>query len=190
MEDLRKLAALLHERDEIEARIAGLTGRSARQGDVGEFIAARVFDIALAPNAVQAGYDGHFRSGELAGRTVNVKTYGSATAGIDISAHECDYYLVLSGPSKPVGAGPHYRWQLSAVYLFDAKALIAEFNNRKVKIGIATSLRVSDLAAAQIYPAEGPHSMLTLTDDQRLMLSLFCDTSPAVSNTGVTTGAA
>jgi hypothetical protein len=173
MDELRELAALLRERDEIEARIAGLTGRSARQGDVGEFIASRVFDIALAPNAVQAGYDGHFRSGELAGRTVNVKTYGSAAAGIDISAHGCDYYLVLSGPPKPAGVVPHYRWQLSAVYLFDAKALIAEFNNRKVKVGIATSLRASDLAAAQIYPGNDPQSVLRLTDAQRSMLSLF-----------------
>jgi len=67
---LRELAALLRERDGIETQIALLTGRSARQGDVGEFIASRVFDIDLAATAVQAGHDGRFRSGALAGSTV------------------------------------------------------------------------------------------------------------------------
>ncbi|MEV4662762.1 hypothetical protein AB0J85_12510 [Micromonospora echinofusca] len=59
-ETLRQLAALLRTRDELDARIAALTGRSARPGDVGEFIAAQVFDIELADTAVQAGYDGVF----------------------------------------------------------------------------------------------------------------------------------
>jgi hypothetical protein len=71
---LRELAALLIERDGIETQIARITKRSARQGDIGEFIASRIFDIELATNAAQAGHDGHFRSSDLAGRTVNVKT--------------------------------------------------------------------------------------------------------------------
>ncbi|MGC4763555.1 hypothetical protein ACLQ20_11945 [Micromonospora sp. DT46] len=40
---------------------------------------------------MQAGYDGTFRSGPLAGRTVNVKAYGDAFAGLDISPHHCDH---------------------------------------------------------------------------------------------------
>ncbi len=78
----------------------GITGRSARQGDIGEFIAAHVLYIKLTSTTVQAGYDGWFRSGPLEGRTVNVKTYGSAAAGIDISSHACDYYLVLERPTE------------------------------------------------------------------------------------------
>ena len=67
---LLQLAELLRIRNELDARISQLTGRSARPGDVGEFIASRVFDIELAATATQAGYDGRFRSGPLAGRTV------------------------------------------------------------------------------------------------------------------------
>lgn len=171
---LEDLAARLRERDGIEARIAELTGTSARQGDVGEFIASRIFDIELAVNPVQAGHDGHFRSGRnVDGGTVNVKTYGSLTAGIDISAHGCDYYLVLSGSPRPTGPVRHHRWQLISVYLFDAHQLVAELVRRTVKIGTATSLRAADIASAQIYPVEGSEPVLHLSDEQRSMLSLF-----------------
>jgi hypothetical protein len=170
---LADLAGLLRERDDIEQRIARITGRSARQGDVGEFIAACVFDIELAPTAVQAGHDGWFRSEPLKDRTVNIKTYGSAAAGIDISLHACDYYLVLSGPLKPPGAVQHHRWSISAVYLFDGQRLLAEFTNRGVKVGIATGLRVGDLAAAQLYPVQGTNALLRLTEEQQAMLALF-----------------
>jgi len=104
---LSRLADLLRQRDVLDTQIAAITKRSARQGDVGELIAAQVFDIELAGDAVQAGYDGWFRSGPLQGRTVNIKAYGDAAAGIDISPHECDFYLVLSGPPPaPGGVGP------------------------------------------------------------------------------------
>ncbi|HET8681190.1 MAG TPA: hypothetical protein VFM54_04875 [Micromonosporaceae bacterium] len=66
---LSQLADLLRRRDALDGRIAEITGRSARQGDVGELVAARVFDIELARHAVQAGYDGRFRSGPLKDRT-------------------------------------------------------------------------------------------------------------------------
>ncbi|MCW3840996.1 DUF4263 domain-containing protein [Micromonospora yasonensis] len=68
-ETLHQLAALLQARDDLDVRIAALTGRSARPGDIGEFIAAQVFDIELAGTGIQAGYDGTFRSGPNAGRT-------------------------------------------------------------------------------------------------------------------------
>ncbi|GAA2713761.1 hypothetical protein [Actinoplanes palleronii] len=172
-EGLAELAGLLRERDEIEQRIAGITRRSARQGDVGEFIAAAVFDIRLAATAIQAGHDGWFRSGPLKDRTVNIKAYGSAAAGIDISPHPCEYYLVLSGPAKPSGAVHHHRWWISAVYLFDAPALLAGFAARGVKVGVATSVRAADLTAAQLYPTPGPNALLPLTPEQRSMLALF-----------------
>ncbi|BEL05762.1 hypothetical protein Q0Z83_039530 [Actinoplanes sichuanensis] len=170
---LADLASLLRDRDEIERRIAGITGRSARQGDIGEFIAAHVFDIELTSTTVEAGYDGWFRSGPLEGRTVNVKTYGSAAAGIDISSHACDYYLVLTGPPKPTGPVQHHRWSISAIYLFETQRLLAEFISRGVRIGVATSLRAGDLAAAQLYPVHGAHALLNLTAEQREGLARF-----------------
>jgi hypothetical protein len=57
-DDLRRLAELLVVCDELDARIAEVIGRSARPGDVGESIAARVFDIELTASATQAGCDG------------------------------------------------------------------------------------------------------------------------------------
>ncbi|WP_327006849.1 hypothetical protein OHA72_05970 [Dactylosporangium sp. NBC_01737] len=163
---LAELAALLGGRARIDASIARLTGRSARPGDVGEFIAAQVFDIELAPTAVQAGHDGKFRSGVFAGRTVNVKLYGDAGGGIDIGAHPCDVYLVLSGPKTS-------RFAITHVYLFDTGQLLATLQARNVKIGIATSLRRADLDAARIYPDPAPTATYLLTAEQRNLLALF-----------------
>ncbi|MET7669567.1 hypothetical protein [Micromonospora luteifusca] len=170
---LHQLAALLRDRDELDARIAAFTGRSARPGDIGEFIAAQVFDIEPAGTAVQAGYDGVFRSGALAGRTVNVKAYGDALAGIDISPHPCDFYLVFSGPPRPLGAVRHHQWQVSAAYLFDTSRLLETLAGRGVKIGIATSIRRADLDAARIFPATNGTSLLRLTPEQTALLNLF-----------------
>jgi len=172
-DELRQLADLLRLRDDLDARIAALTGRSARQGDVGEFIASKVFDIELAATAVQAGYDGRFRSGPLTGGTVNIKTYGDAVTGLDIGLHPCDFYLVFSGPPRAVGPVRHHRWRISAVYLFDTHRLTTDLVARNTKIGIATSLRRSDLAAAQLFPAGSATAALSLTKRQSAMLSLF-----------------
>lgn len=172
-EMLRQLAELLRARDELDTRIAALTGRSARPGDIGEFIAAQVFDIELTGTATQAGHDGIFRSGALAGRTVNIKTYGDAYAGIDIGPHPCDFYLILSGPPRQQGGVRHHPWQISAVYLFDVPTLRETLTARGVKIGIATSIRRSDLDAARIYPGTNATSPLRLTPEQLALLSLF-----------------
>ncbi|UWZ39777.1 hypothetical protein Drose_17060 [Dactylosporangium roseum] len=172
-EDLRQLAELLRARDELDFKIAEVTGRSARRGDVGEFIAAQVFDIELAMTATQPGHDGRFRSGPLHGATVNVKMYGEAVAGIDLSPHPCDYHLVLSGPRRPAGVVRHHRWCIAAAYLFATGRLFEQLNERNVKIGIATSIRKSDLEAARIFPDAGPTPPLSLSAKQRALLSLF-----------------
>ncbi|MFC0003615.1 hypothetical protein [Micromonospora siamensis] len=181
-DELHQLAALLRDRDALDARIARLTGRSARQGDIGEFVAARVFDIALAANPVQAGHDGTFRSGPLAGRTVNVKTYGDAFDGIDISPHSADFYLIFSGLRRPPGAVRHHRWQLSAAYLLDTRRLRETLTGRGVKIGTATSIRTADLEAARIFPDTNPYPPLRLTAEQVALLSLFAEGSRDTSS--------
>ena len=150
-DELAQLAQLLVARDALDSRIAELVGRSARPGDVGEFIAARVFDLELAATATQAGYDGSFRSGPLAGKTVNVKTYGDVLGGLDIGAHPCDYTLVLTGPPRGGVVGVrHHRWRITGVYLFEMTQLLATLTARGVKIGIATSLRKADVEARRM----------------------------------------
>jgi hypothetical protein len=46
-DSLARAAALLRERNAIDAELAGLTGRPMTSGHLGEWIAAQVFDIAL-----------------------------------------------------------------------------------------------------------------------------------------------
>jgi len=174
---LAELATLLADRARIDASIARLTGRSARPGDVGEFIAAQIFDIELARTAVQAGHDGKFRSGVFAGRTVNVKLYGDAGGGIDLGIHPCDMHLVLSGPRTS-------RFAITHVYLFDTEQLLASLRARGVKIGIATSLRRADLDAARIYPDPAPTAAYLLTAEQRNLLALFGSTSSESAEAG------
>jgi hypothetical protein len=57
----------------------------ATVGDIGEWIAAKVFDIELAATANNTAFDGHFTTGSLAGQTVNVKTYLQQYGSLDVT---------------------------------------------------------------------------------------------------------
>ena len=65
MNDLEHLAVLIREQNPVSNEIAALVGRPALAGHVGEFIAARIFDIKLAASATERSIDGHFTSGAL-----------------------------------------------------------------------------------------------------------------------------
>jgi hypothetical protein len=54
---LAELAGLLCSRNEIDRHIAGVIGRTATTGHIGEFVAAAIFDIELAASGVQAGFE-------------------------------------------------------------------------------------------------------------------------------------
>ena len=97
-DDLQHLASLLHARNTNEIAIAQIIGRPAERGHIGEYIASRIFDIALEQSAVHRGSDGRFKSGPLAGKSVNIKMYGNREGIFDIKP-EClpDYYLVQAG---------------------------------------------------------------------------------------------
>jgi hypothetical protein len=60
-----RIASLLQERNALDRSIAGLIDRPMTAGHLGEWIAARIFDIELEPSAVAAAIDGRFRSGPL-----------------------------------------------------------------------------------------------------------------------------
>jgi len=83
--ELAELAALLRERNVLDARLGRLLDRPVNTGSIGELIAARIFDIELSATANAAGYDGHFTKGVLAGRTVNVKAYAKHESVLDIN---------------------------------------------------------------------------------------------------------
>ena len=48
MDDLERLALLVRQRNEVEVEITRIIGRPAQIGQIGEYIAAKVFRIAMA----------------------------------------------------------------------------------------------------------------------------------------------
>jgi hypothetical protein len=174
-EYLTKLALAIKQKTIADNEIARIIGRPCERGHVGEYIAARVFAIALHASASHKGADGHFAEGNLAARTVNVKWYGKGEGLLDIATEAMpDFYLVMTGPSAAAvsSRGATRPWLISDVYLFDAAVLVERLRTRAVKIGIATSVAKELWEAAEIYPAPR-NELLTLSDEQTSGLALF-----------------
>jgi hypothetical protein len=76
--DLKRLSDPVREHNAIGDQIAGVIGRPAERGHVGEYVVAQIFNITLERSARKRARDGRFTAGALAGRTVNVKWYGKA----------------------------------------------------------------------------------------------------------------
>jgi hypothetical protein len=168
MPDLERLAELIQIKNNADAAIAELIGRPSAPGNIGEFVAARVFAIQLMTSGSHPGYDGKFTNGLLAGKTVNIKTYSRHQSVLDISAHPCDYYLVLTGPA---GAHPALGHRLR-VPVPARGAAVSALTARGIKIGVATSVRKADCEAAWIFPRpQAPR--LQLTESQLAQLTLF-----------------
>jgi hypothetical protein len=175
IEDVVNLAMLVHRRNEIDSEIAKLIGRPAMAGHIGEFIASRVFDIELCESAVQKGIDGFFRSGPLAGKSVNIKLYGRKEGLLDIREDAVpDYYLVLTGPALIAmsSKGGHRPTLISSVFLFEGSGLVAALLERGVKVGVATSVRKHHWDACELHPVQRCTD-LVLSDEQRQMLAMF-----------------
>lgn len=169
------LASLLAERNAVDATIAAIIGRPAQVGHLGEYVAGEIFGIQLEASAVQAGYDGRFRDGPLAGKTVNIKMYGKREGLLDINEKNVpDFYLVLAGPksSQLTSKGSTRPFVIKEVFLFDAPALIERVRERGVKIGVATSVISSEWEAALIFPPPSK-APLVLADYQLGLLRLF-----------------
>ena len=174
---LEKLAALLRQRNQIDDKIASLIDRPAHSGHLGEFVAAKIFNIKLAELSTQKGSDGHFTSGTLAGRSVNVKKYS-----LDDSTHNIrpdalpDYYLVITGhrAQATTSRGTTQPWTIKSVFLFEAEPLVEKLRQRCLQIGTATSVIRQYWEEAQIYPTQ-TNSILALTAEQNRLLRLFAD---------------
>jgi hypothetical protein len=147
-------------------------------GHLGEWIAARIFDIALEHSATTAAFDGRFTTGALRGRTVNIKWYLKREGLLDVTQSPAlDYYLVLTGPAAPAGysRGGLRPWCVESVYLFDAHHLLEELRSRRVKIGVASNVRAAQWAAAEIYP-QARNPALAQRPEQADLLRLFSAT--------------
>ena len=175
MEDLKQLAKAIQRKNSVGAEIARIVGRPALLGHVGEYIAARIFGIALEQSAARKGIDGYFTRGNLAGKTVNIKWYGKMEGVLDISQESLpDFYLVMTGPKgSPISSrGAMRPWIISCVFLFDAVKLVGELKHRGIKIGIATSVRQDLWEMAEIYPAQR-NSQVILSHKEKRLLALF-----------------
>lgn len=148
--ELECLAGLIRVKNEADRAIAQLIARPCTPGNIGEFVAAKVFAIRLSTTGVQPGYDGEFEEGPLAGKTVNVKAYSRQEYVLDISPHPCDYYLVLTGPPGQAQVLP---WVIHSVFLFDQKELLGKLRSGGVKIGVATSVAEGVLGSRTDLPA-------------------------------------
>src|SRR5713226_8030865 len=145
--NISRLAALLRRYNAIGDTIAGVIGRPAERGHVGEYIAASIFDITLERSARKRARDGRFMAGALAGRTVNVKWYGKQEGVLDLHARGApDYYLALTGPAGSAASsrGTTRTWMIQCVYLFDARRLLEDLRARGVKRLRAATLPAAD----------------------------------------------
>jgi predicted RNase H-like nuclease len=175
---LKDLAGLVRRRNRIDQQIAQLIGRPSNPGNIGEFIAAEIFDIKLTGSGTTAGYDGTFRSGPYAGKTVNVKMYAQDGGLLDISQHAADFYIALTGPRPIVSGARSLPMRVDAVYLFDSAMLLDDLTERRVRVGTATSVRRHHWQRGQIYP---PHegAVWHLSEHQLELLRQFrWDVSP------------
>ncbi|WP_203930306.1 hypothetical protein [Virgisporangium ochraceum] len=174
-QELRTVAGLLHERNVIDKKIAGIIERPMTAGHLGEWIAAKIFDIDLEQTATSKAFDGRFASGSLQGLTVNVKWYLKREGLIDVTESDgLDYYLVLAGPAAPAisSRGTVRPWCLNSVHLFDARQLLRELRERGVRIGTGTSVLAAQWAAAEIYPQQRS-SALVVQPEQAALLRQF-----------------
>ena len=182
LDDLSTLAALLRQRAGIDQQIAAILGQPVHPGHFGEFVASAIFGVELAPTATQKAHDGMFRSGPLAGATVNVKFRSRHTDLLNIAASadprdHPDCYLALEGLTRPAGSsrGEHAPLCVAQAYVFESRPLLAALAARGVDAhhqGRSVNPGRASWRAAMVYP-EAHYPRLTLTDAQRDALRLF-----------------
>ena len=125
-EGLRRIADLLERRNRLDDEIAARVGRPTTSGHLGEWIAVEIFDVELDKSASAAAWDGHFRSGPLQWRSVNVNWYLQREGILDLTSLLMpDEYLMRTGPTSAATTsyGGTRPWRINNVYLFDALGL-------------------------------------------------------------------
>jgi len=174
-DDLARVAELLRQRNRIDTQITEIIQRPMTSGHLGEWIAARVFDIELETSASRTAIDGRFRTGSLQGKTVNIKWYLKREGLLDMTTTGWpDYYLVMTGPASPAvsSRGDTRPWRIDSVYLFDAARLDAEQRARGVQVGTAASVPNRLWEAAETFP-RATNPLLCVSPEQAAMLEPF-----------------
>ncbi len=175
MDELKTLAELIKKRNGIGIRISKIIDRPSLQGHMGEFIAGKIFDLELHEDATKRGNDGVFKSGQLAGKNVNIKWYAKRENSLDInSVDPAEYYMVLTGPKSSMGSsrGSDRPLVINHVFLFESEKLISQLKKRAVKIGITTSITQEQWNDAEIFPNQR-NNLLLVTEKQKELLGYF-----------------
>ncbi|HEX7302988.1 hypothetical protein [Lentzea sp.] len=162
MNELKRVAELIEERNRVDAALSACIRRPALTGHLGDWIAAQIFGIELRQGA--KGVDGRLADG----RTVNIRWNLKRDNLLDLREDGPDVCLVLSGPKAAAETRPMV---IDAVYLFDAAQVVADLRARGRKIGVASSVRQELWEAAEVYPRHNPS--FVLTSEQREFLALF-----------------
>ena len=173
--DLKWLAELVGEWHQHKPDIREIIGKRATLGNIGDFIGARIFDIALFDDADSNPIDGYFKSGPRIGKSVNIRMYSRNDYRLDVDPTTSpDHYLVFTGPEteEPLPRGSMLPWGVEGVFLFNARPLIAKLRREGKKLDDATSVREEDWDRARIYPRRGG-APLRLTDEQRAAIRWF-----------------
>ena len=166
------LANAVRRKNTADRGVARLIEMPALSGHFGEFVAAQIFDIKLHRSASHPGSDGVFRTGDLEGKSVDIKYSTKHDRLLNMKKEAGpDYYLVLTGPKGKVESARRTArpWVIESVFLFETKDLLGKLT---VNIGTATSVKSEFWDEAEIYPGNGSHT-LTLTTEQRERLALF-----------------
>ena len=179
LDQLRRLASLIEQRNEIEEEIASIIDRPAHSGHIGKFVASIIFDIQLSVSASHK--NGSFASGRLAGKSVNISKYSKDDGILNVKPNPVsdsdsgpDFYVVMTGPrtAPQSSRGKVHPWVIETAYLFEGRELLRRLLDIGVSIGVATSVRRHIWDAAEIYP-RATNPALPLTSCQRDMLALF-----------------
>ena len=173
---LMTLSVLTKRKNGVEKEMAAIIERPLEKGHFGEFVAAQIFGIELCEDATNEGFDGVFRDGTLAAKTVNIKYCTRHERLLDLKKENGpDCYLVLTGPAAAPAAsrGQARPWVIVSAFVFEAVPLLSELRNRNStkKIGLATYVPADLWDEAKVYPCDSP--LLPLTRPQKDMLALF-----------------
>ncbi len=172
MTELPRLASLIKSRNTIDEKIAQVIGRTAQVNNVGEYIAALIFHIALDDTGKQYGYDGRFTVGPLARQTVDIQWQPRRDNQINLKPDGLpDYFLIFTGPEVPVSslANP---WLISSIFLFHGQELLTALRERGVQLGSGTSVTGPLWERAELYPVPR-NNRLVLGEEERKLLILF-----------------